>query len=595
MANSGSFNTGNYKGRYLVFAWTEKSQSIENNTTTISWTLKGAGQAEWSYYLCQNIKVFIDDKVVFQHTKDKDGQIKLGIGTLVASGEYTFTHNDDGTRTFTADAEAGVYTWAVNCAGGGTFTLDTIARASQPSLVTWPETTNDVGDFGETFSIHMNRKSSAFTHTVRYAYGNRTGTIATGVTTGTTWAVPLSFMNDIPNATSASGRIYVDTYNGDTKVGTKYTGFTVKVPASAKPSCTLTLKDTSGVDAIYGSPVQGLSTIQITVNETLAYSSPIASKEITANGAKYTTEPVTTGVLQASGDSPVAATITDKRGRSGSASYTMKVQAYAPPTVTALAVHRCNADGSENDQGEYIGVTFSAAVTALGNKNTAAYKLRYKNTADDTYTEVTLSALANQYQVADHLYIFAADESSSYDVEIVATDRHNSTTRATSASTAFSLMDWHPSGTGIAFGRVSQKERTMEISLDVEFLGKVKGTIFDAIWPVGSIYLAYNHTDPATLFGGTWVRMQDGFLWASRATDIIGQTGGAKEVTLTTDQLPAHSHGSVYSQHAPGTKSQAWYTTAGTSLAYGAVETGGGKAHNNMPPYIQVSIWRRTA
>ena len=112
-----------------------------------------------------------------------------------------------------------------------TVVLTKISRASQPSLVTYPNTTQNVGEFGETFSIHMNTASQDFRHTVRYAYGDRTGTIATNVVNGTTWAVPLSFMNDIPNATSASGLIYVDTYNNGTLIGTKYTGFTVSVPA----------------------------------------------------------------------------------------------------------------------------------------------------------------------------------------------------------------------------------------------------------------------------------------------------------------------------------------------------------------------------
>lgn len=729
MASNGSFNTGGYDGRNLKFSWSVKSQSVANNTTTIEWTLSGGGDNNTKYYYTRNIKVTIDGETVYSFGGGSGSYITLKYGTVVASGSYSFTHRDDGSRAFEAYAEAGIYSWPVNCTGSGSWDLPTIARASQPSLVTWPETTNNVGNFGETFSIHMNRKSSAFTHTVRYEYGDRSGTIATGVETGTTWAVPLDFMNDIPNTTSASGLIYVDTYNGNTKIGTKYTGFTVTVPASVKPSCTLTLEDTTGVDDIYGSPVQGLSKIKVTVNETLAYSSPIVSKVVTANGTMYTTEPVTTGVLQASGDSEVSVTIQDKRGRLGSASYTMNVQAYTAPVVTDLAVHRCNADGSENAQGEYIGVTFSAAVTSLSSKNTAAYKLRYKQSNVTTYTEVALSALANTYTVTDHAYLFEADESSSYDVEIVVTDRHGSTTRATSASTAFSIMDLHPSGTGVRWGGVAEEEntfqndlelkqtanryafsspgtagtagfilmahiditaanadtpitfifsrrqaltdmkvsvrfsnstattsslssiryegsnygaflvqasdlawdlyvqkgsaydtvtlqdwytsRTMTDRIQVTFPGTlvsavpnpyhratpaVLESILDAFMPVGFVLTLYSHADPADMYPGTtWVRITNGFLWAVDSNGEIGLTGGQKEVTLTVNQIPSHSHGSVYSQHATGTKDKAWYNTTGTAVAYGAVATGGGQPHNNMPPYVQVSVWRRTA
>jgi hypothetical protein len=120
-------------------------------------------------------------------------------------------------------------------------------------------------------------------------------------------------------------------------------------------------------------------------------------------------------------------------------------------------------------------------------------------------------------------------------------------------------------------------------------------SILDFIYPVGSIYLSYSHVSPAELFGGTWVRIENAFLWAVASNGAIGQTGGEAEHTLTVSELPAHTHGSVYSQHATGTKDKAWYTTAGSSVAYGTVSAGGGEAHNNMPPYIQVSAWRRTA
>lgn len=745
MASSGSFKTGNYEGRYLLFSWTEKSQNVANNTTTISWTLKGAGTGEVQWYKAGNFKVVIAGKTVFSSAT----RINLYDGTVVASGTYTFTHDADGTKSFTASAEGGIYTNAVNCTGSGTFTLDTIARASQPSCITWPEHTQKVGEFGDEISIHMNRQSSVFTHTVRYQFGSKSGTIAQNVETGVKWVIPLSLMDLLPSATSGSGTIYVDTYNGSTKIGTKYCGFTATVPASVKPTCSFTLEDITGADDIYGSPVKGLSKIKVTVTATQAYSSPIASCVISANGVKYSGLTATTGLLKASGTSTVTATVKDKRGRTGSVTYDMSVQNYAAPAITALTVKRCNQDGTLNKRGSYVKVTFSGSVSSMSSKNTAAYKVKYKKSTDTSYTTVAIAALANKYAVSGHTYIFAASTGSTYDVVVEVTDRHSTAQRSAKAPTASSIISWRgfktDNGTedGIGIGKVPEKPNTLEVGWDAEFeqdlvqkgnmysfqpeayggtkgyillavitlntlnvnapivfkinrrgglcpmdvyvrfassstttdpdLGSityegdnfgafmvksatstwklyvdnttgwsnpclqewfttdnqmqrltvtfpdecVEGTdpsvlgtyyratpakmqsILDFIYPVGSIYLSYSHTSPATLFGGTWVRIENAFLWATTSGGTIGQTGGESEHKLTTAEMPSHSHGSVYSGNASGDKSLPWLSTSvlgtGDKLAYSTIATGDSEAHNNMPPYIQISAWRRTA
>lgn len=720
----------------ISIAIKQNSQNAANKTSNVT----VAVSANWTYgswnatgecygYLTIDGTKHTFTKITFNKDQSTTGS------EVIMSWTGDISHDSDGTKILSCSAS--FYT---GLSGSGTQTasasktLDTIQQASQPSLVTWPETTNDVGDFGETFSIHMNRKSDSFTHTVRYEFGDRTGTIATKVGTGTTWAVPLAFMNDIPNATHGSGRIYVDTYSGSTLVGTKYTGFTATVPASVKPGVTATLEDTTGVDDIYGSPVKGLSKIKVTPTLTPAYSSPIVSCTITANGTTYNATTATTGFLNTAGSSKVTVTVKDKRGRTNSWSYTMTVLDYSAPTVSALSVHRCDADGTENDQGEYIEVLFSAAISSMSGKNTAAYSLRYKESSATSYTTAALGIPANTYTVTNRSYIFKADESSSYNVEVTATDRHSSAGRTTSASTAFSLMDLHPSGTGVRWGGVAELENTFQNDLELKQVGnsyafqpesfsgakgytllavvklnqlnvnapivfeinrrgalcpmrvfarfasssettdpalasftyegdnfgafmvkaaastwklyvdntsgwsnpclqkwyttsnqlsrisidfpseQVAGTdpsvlgtyyraipvvprsILDSFMPVGFILTLYSHADPNTMYPGTtWVRIENSFLWAIDGKGNVGLTGGEKEVTLTTDQLPSHTHGSVYSGNVSGTKTHAWLASGGTAMAYGTVATGGGKSHNNMPPYTQVSMWRRTA
>lgn len=599
MATFGSTNVKVTSWNTLRFYWQLQNQSVAGNYTDISWRLS----------LIATSDGYIDSSApksweVWVDGNKYTGETTVGINSdstkTLASGNTRIKHNADGTKTFNysfkQQFDINFNGWIGDISGQGSGTLERISRASQPSCITWPEHTQNVGSFGDTISIHMNRSSSDLTHTVRYQFGNASGTIATGVTTGTTWMIPKSLMDLIPNSLSGSGTIYADTYAGSTLIGTKSCGFTATVPTSSDcyPTAKLTLEDITGWDDVYGSPVQGLSKIKITVTPGLAYSSPIAAYTLSADGASYVAATATTGALKAAGDSPVTATVKDKRGRSGSASYTMKVQAYTLPNVSKLTVHRCNADGTENEQGEYIRVVFSAAITALGNKNTATYKLRYKKTTDAVFTEVTLTDIANTYTITDKAYIFEADSNSSYEVEVEAKDRHGTSTRSTSASTAFTLLNWGADGTSMGIGKVAEKANTLQIALDVEFLGKVKGSIFDAIYPVDSIYIAYNHTDPSTLFGGTWERIANRFLWGCDEDGDIGVVGGEKTHTLTANEMPKHNHGGTYT-NAGTARTHAWLSSGGSSMGYDTVEAGGGEAHNNMPPYIHVSIWRRTA
>ena len=740
MATSGSKTVAIFSSwLHLKFSWWQNSQSIENNTTTIGWKMELITGNGTLWFNGKAWSVVIDGEK-YSGTTSIDLN-KNSTGTL-ASGTATINHNDDGSKTFaysfsqTFNSTLNNGSYMGTYSGSGSDTLTTIARASQPSLVTYPETTNDVGDFGVEFGIHMNRKSSAFTHTVRYEYGSRSGVIARNVETGVRWAVPLEFMNDIPNATSGSGRIYVDTYNGSTFVGTKYTGFTATVPASVKPSCTIQVLDNTDIQATYGSLVKGLSKLYVKTNFYAAYGSPVTAYNVTANGMKYTEAEIVTGVLARAGTTTITATVNDKRGRtSTAATASFPVLDYSPPKIPTLSVHRCNQDGTVNDRGEYVELLFSGEVTPLNNKNTATYSVRYKKTSVDSWTTLTTdvngwkpSDLKNNFAVYNQSYIFAADGSSSYDVEVSVTDNHGTASRATSASTAFTLINYHPDGNAMRFGGVAEVNNAIQNDLmliqtgnqfcfgtnaadvmgyvamvQIEIIGEyanapitfefsrresvttmkvhvrfsnndsltpsldtilyegdnygafivntegstwtlyvakfagedsitlqqwtaptfmnerikltypgtvvesvpkpyyratpaVVRSIIDCLLPVGMIIQLYSHADPNEMYPGTtWVRMVNTFLWGCDENGGIGTTGGEKTVTLTASQIPAHNHGGTYTNAGTATKTHAWLASGGSAMAYDTVNAGGGAAHNNMPPYTQVSIWRRTA
>lgn len=479
MALSGTLST-KYKGYTYRIDWSA-TQSVAGNYSDVKLVHKLVCDSGWDLYIASHTGSGTVAGGTVNYTAPK---ISTGGGTTTTLGTTTHrvAHNADGSKT--GVAVSGVFNIKATIAGtykaslsvSGKIDLNLIPRASYPSLVTWPHHTQNVGNFGDTISIHMNRESDAFTHTVRYAFGSLSGTIATGVENGTTWTIPLSFMDLIPNSTSGSGTIYVDTYNGSTKIGTHGCGFTAFVPDSVKPTCTVQVLDATNYQATYGNLVQSLSKLKVKVNGYQAYSSPVAAYAATANGKNYTAAEFTTGVLTNGGTTTVTATVTDKRGRkSAAASASFPVLDYTRPSITALSVHRCDADGTENDQGDHIKATLSAEITPLNNKNSAAYTLRWKKTDEAGYPSGQTFAFsvpsASKYNPVNLSHIFAADPDYSYDVEAEAKDDIHTTKRTTSASTGFSLMDWGADGTSIRFGGVAEEENTFRNDLTLRQAG----------------------------------------------------------------------------------------------------------------------------
>ena len=132
------------------------------------------------------------------------------------------------------------------------------------------------------------------------------------------------------------------------------------------------------------------------------------------------------------------------------------------------------------------------------------------------------------------------------------------------------------------------------------FFQTANNLVLDMVYPVGSIYMSVNATSPSTLFGGTWEQIQDRFLLAAGNSYSAGATGGEATHTLTIDELPDHGHTILY-YDASGNQSFGYQfgskgTRSGTpESSSGIGHTGGSKAHNNMPPYLAVYMWKRTA
>ena len=153
----------------------------------------------------------------------------------------------------------------------------------------------------------------------------------------------------------------------------------------------------------------------------------------------------------------------------------------------------------------------------------------------------------------------------------------------------------------IPYIRGTDGQEAYDLALDNGFFGsqaifnKNLAGMDNPYYPIGAVYLSTSSTSPATLFGGTWERIEDKFIVpAGGSYAALGETGGSATVKLTVAQLPEHRHYETHGRNNTGSKCvYTPYMKNDTTVK--TESTGGGKAHNNMPPYTLVYGWKRTA
>lgn len=422
MATSGTFKTSAYEGACLQFDWTLKSQSPANNQSVISWTLKGAGIKSGYWYMAGPFKCTVNGTVVYQSST----RIKLYTGTVVASGEIAIGHDNNGSKSFSAYAECAIYTTAVNCKGSGSWSLPDIGRASQPSLNTWPNNSPDF-NIGDTIVVHMNRKSSVFTHTVVLKLGSYSYTIGTGVTDNislNTQTISANLYAQMTNSNSMTGEIAVTTYSGSTVIGTSSCAIIAHV-VNSNPTFDVAYEDSNSKTVAITENNQYIirnnSTLKISVSNAQALNSATL-KSITAvvNGNAYTgtlngsTGVVNVGTVNISSYAKVTVKLTDSRGNEGIRTITVLVYDWTLPS----AIIKLNR--KSNYYSESI-LNVNANYASIGGKNSVTIKYRIKKVSDSSYgsyATVQNNADAN----------FTADNSYEWNVQVEVSDLIGKTT-----------------------------------------------------------------------------------------------------------------------------------------------------------------------
>ena len=460
MASSGSFNTSGYDGRYLRFEWSVASQSTSSNSTKINWALKGAGGSTTSWYMAGAFKVQIDGNTVYSSSN----RIQLYNGTTVASGTYTLNHNSAGKKSFSAYAEAGIYTYAVNCSGSGSWNLPDIARAAviksapnfndtQNPTVTY---SNPAGTAVSTLQIAIVNPSNENTVYAAYRGISKTGT---SYTFNFTQAELNGLYSATANSKTLPVRFKIKTVIGGTTLYSNADKTLTMVDCypifnAAYMDTKATTVDATGNNQLI---VRNNSTLKVSVTNAATFKgATVRTASATVLGTTKTANisngsaTLNIGTVDTAHSFDMPVTVTDSRGYT--ATITLKVQVLnwtAPTAIITLKRH--NNYYSETDL--KVDANYASEIA----NNVLTIKARYKKTAVDTWSDyITLQDDVTQQQTLDNTF--------AWDVQVVVSDSFVSTTYNLVLNRGMPLAFFDDKKLSVGFNCFPRRSQSLEVN-----------------------------------------------------------------------------------------------------------------------------------
>lgn len=468
MASVTTTCNGTYGSKYtLKLEYTLNSQNIANNTSNITVKLtcyRPDGSSNGAYSLDANknsAKLTVDG--VQRVSKNLAIDMRNGKVVTLATWTGNITHGSNGQKTVSM---SGSFTMAPagGCSGGSiskSWALTTIPRASSISSVTASVAA------GGTATVNISRKSSSFTHEVTWSIGGYSYK-QTGIGTSASYAIPLTWVNAIPNSTSGTATVKVQTKNGSTNIGSPVSKtFTITVPASIVPTFNFGVSRVNGaVPAAWGIYLKGKSKATATISGASgAYSSTIRSYSISGGGSSSTSSSMTTGFLNTAGTVTFTAKVTDSRGRSTTKTASISVVDYFAPYVSGASVYRCNSAGTADSSGTYFRAAATAKYASCNGKNSCSLRVRYKKPTDSAWSGYT------NIPSGSYVIISGISTEYSYDVEISVGDYFTGAIWKSNVPTAAYTMHLKKGGKGVAFGKAAERDNAVESAWPVYING----------------------------------------------------------------------------------------------------------------------------
>lgn len=322
-------------------------------------------------------------------------------------------------------------------------------------------------NLGSAVTISTNRP----THTLAYAFGSATGTIATNVGATVSWTPGLALAAQIPNATSGLCTVYCKTFVGGTETGSSSVTLTLNVPSSVVPSITnvSTAEAASGIASQFGGYVRTRSKLTVGISASGAQGSTISAYRTTLDNVTYTASSFTSNTLNTAGTLTMTVTVTDSRGRTATTTKSISVLDYSPPSLTKFKAERCNANGSASQMdGTKVRVSLAGSVSSVGSKNTVSCAVYYKLSTATAWTQAATVSASNYAVSATNLLLSPTfDALKSYDLKVSLSDYFYYVEQSVSVGTKQVLMDFYKDGNGVAFGKVAEGSGKVEFGWPV--------------------------------------------------------------------------------------------------------------------------------
>ena len=531
--------------------------------------------------------------------------------------------------------------YSVRSANTGSFYITVVAYyepAQGPSTISAANITLGENSW---VSISNTQGLTNLVHVVKWSMTSPSGavketsvTTSAGAGTAGAWIDEPSWLPYMPtNSTIGMLSITCLTYMDGVYYGQSSTSCNVYIPNNAnyRPVIgSFVVGEPSPSNWFNGKPWKNHSTVSIAWSGCAAQNgASLASWSISGDNLPYNSGDATyaasgalvSNTLQTPGHRTWTLTITDTRGQSTSVSYGVTVADYELPTISSYSCFRQNSMTLLPDPTSAYGggkMDYSAYNTTDGNSITAASISIYH---DGAYHQINTGIAQPN---TTYSYATQLDEGTRYNVQFSVTDALGGTTTATATiDTAYVFMRWDRTLNSFGFGSYPLTANGKnKVYLSPTWKLYTHGReILDLIHPVGSVYISLDSTDPSLIFGGTWEQIQGRFLLATgncaQNTDTTfgeiqmpgrwsapaGSTGGEEFHRLSVTEMPAHDHGILSGfgdKNDPAIDSDGfryeWW--GGNNRGYHNAfisSSGGGALHNNMPPYLGVYMWKRTA